>query len=139
MEACCDLIIAAFSCASSSSAARSTSSGWMVSRSGLGRFVAGVVAAAFRAAQHLEAGAEWPVAAGIGGSVDAHHRPAQRAGQVQRARIAGHDQRNPAGERDQLVQRAISGVAAPPVCFDDRIRQRLFAGSGVDQHANPDR
>ncbi len=43
------------------------------------------------------------VAAGVGGSVNAHHRPAQRAGQVQRARVAGNKQRRAARKGNQLI------------------------------------
>jgi hypothetical protein len=57
-----------------------------------------------------------PVAAGVGGSVDAHHRPAQSAGQVQRAGVSGNG--TSATRRVRAISwpsEQVSGVAAPPV------------------------
>ncbi len=70
-------------------------------------FVAGVIAAAYRAAQDSEASSEGAVAAGIGGSVDADDRLAQGAGKMQRASVSGDSQRYAAGEGDQLGERAV--------------------------------
>ena len=52
--------------------------------------IAFMVQAARRAAQYFEFSPEWPVAAGVGGSIESHHGPAKSAGQVQRASISGN-------------------------------------------------
>ena len=92
------------SSASNSSAAFKTSSGSDSEQAGFGCFVAGVIAAALRASQHPEPGAEWAVAAGIGGTVDADHGPAKSAGQVERPGIAGDGDGHATGNGDQLAE-----------------------------------
>ena len=75
----------------------------------LGRSAAGVIAAALGAAQHAGARAVRPVAAGIGGTVDAHDRPAESAGQMQRTGVSANAEGDAARERDQLRKRRRDG------------------------------
>jgi hypothetical protein len=94
-----------------------------------------VVAAALRAAQNFEAGAEGTVAAGIGGAIDADDRTNEGAGKMQRAGISSDDERDATGKSNQLGQRAADMGGSASGCARDGIRERIFAGTGVDKDA----
>ena len=101
---------------------------------GFRRCVAGMVAAAFRAAQHFVAGSIGSVAAGVRGAMD-RRRAGQCAGQVQRAGIAANHQGHAAGKRDQLVQRALDGDSIG-CSLKDGLGERFFAGAYVDEYSD---
>ncbi len=94
-----------------------------------------MVAAALGAAQNFELSPERSVAGWIGGTVDAHHRPAKCAGQVERAGVAGNGQGQAASESNQLGERAGERCGRASGLAGDDLRQRLLAGTGIDQHA----
>ena len=56
---------------------------------------------------------------------------------MERAGVAGNDESDAAGERDQLLERGRSGRRASAVCLHNDVGKGLFAGAGVDQDAQP--
>jgi hypothetical protein len=104
-------------------------------QAGFGCFVAGVIAAALRASQHSEPGAEWAVAAGVGGTVNTDNGPAKSAGEVERSGIAGDGDGYAARNRDQLAEVAGKQRDSAVGLLRDRFEQRLFSGAAVDQNA----
>ena len=101
---------------------------------------AGVVTDAGWAAENAKRrggfGAVGAVAAGVGGAVDADDGLAERAGEVERAGIAGDEEPDAAGKGDELGKGADDGAGAISGSGNDCGGEGLFAGTGVDENGD---
>ncbi len=94
----------------------------------------GVVALALRVSQHPERHAKGTVPPRVGWPVDAHHWLAQCAGQVQRSRVPGDDQADPAGQGDQSFQCKLGRLGNTSAGAHDLGSDPLLLRTRVNQH-----
>ena len=100
-----------------------------------GSLVSRMVAATLGTAQDLEPGAEWAVAAGIGGAVDADDGAAESTSEMEGSGVAGNDEGDAAGDSNELLKRRQERTRASACSLHDGVGKQSFAGAGVDEDA----